>query len=121
LGDFALALDLHHLPTETTPSGTPCTAAPEQLATDPSFLSAQTDQHGLAILAYRLLGAKNNPFTDWTFYLSHQHPNQTPVRNPLINPEAYAVISKGSSFYPQDRYSSCEEFAIALSKAHGMI
>jgi len=99
--------------------GTAGFASPEQLAGHP--VSRQTDQYGLACVAYLILTA-SMPFhsgdpqvTLWA-QMSKSPPRVTD-RRPDLPPEVDRVIARALARDPAERFASCGEFTGALRQA----
>jgi hypothetical protein len=98
--------------------GTAMYMAPEQWRGEVS--DARVDQYALAIMTYEML-AGQPPFQGNPLSLMHQHLERQPPelleRNKLLNPAVSAVVLRGMSKHPEQRYRSCGAFAEALRDA----
>jgi serine/threonine protein kinase len=122
LADFGLACSAEvssGLTATGTVLGTPLYMAPEQ-ATG-AVLSGHADQYALAVIAFELLAGRV-PFTaDSPLGVLHQHVAAPPP--PLSSvlpgtaPAVDAVLARGLSKKPADRFDSCGAFVAALGAA----
>ncbi|HMA28464.1 MAG TPA: serine/threonine-protein kinase, partial [Thermoanaerobaculia bacterium] len=125
LADFGLArsADVSSGLTATgTVLGTPLYMAPEQ-ATG-AALSGRADQYALAVIAFELLAGRVPFSAQSPLAVLHQHVTTPPP--PLSSvlpgtpPGADAVLSRGLSKEPADRFDSCGAFVAALGAALGV-
>jgi hypothetical protein len=120
LADFGIARlrdDAHGLTRTGSFTATLAYAAPEQLAGGP--VDHHCDQYSLACTLFALLAgrppfAATNPVA-----VIDAHMRQTPPRlsssRPDLPPGLDAVLHRALAKRPQDRYSSCSEFAAAVT------
>jgi serine/threonine protein kinase len=119
LSDFGLAVVLSTVDSLSTQNegGTPLYMAPEQINNHPGPAS---DQYALAVMVYEWLCGKP-PFQGPLYELFSQHLYQTPPslcdRAPEISPEIEDVVFGALAKDPQERFSSIQDFAIALEEA----
>jgi serine/threonine protein kinase len=99
--------------------GTPSYMSPEQIEAQP--VDGRSDQFSLAVLAYELFtGAR--PFeADSMATVAHlivygPRPSAHSVK-PSLPAALDEVLARGLNRFPEQRYSSCAEFAAALEKA----
>lgn len=89
--------------------------APEQI--ESGYSDPQSDQYRLAVCLYHALTGKP-PFIDpgekGAFQRMHSEPEPLTAKNPSIPEELNKVILKALSRNPDDRFSSCLEFARQL-------
>ncbi|MFH0943290.1 MAG: protein kinase [Candidatus Beckwithbacteria bacterium] len=78
------------------------------------------DQHALAATAYDILTLFTSTYI-WTEAGENRddHQDEDVVLSPhkKINEEVYQVLARATSFKPEDRFSSCIEFGLALNEA----
>ncbi len=125
LADFGLArsADVSSGLTATgTVLGTPLYMAPEQ-ATG-AILSGRADQYALAVIAFELLAGRVPFSAQSPLAVLHQHVATPPP--PLSSvlpgtaPAVDAVLARGLSKEPADRFDSCGAFVGALGAALGV-
>ncbi|WP_439620672.1 tubulin-like doman-containing protein [Gemmata sp.] len=110
VADFGLAKVLEGVRAAVTGGVTPVYAAPE---TFEGWVSRFSDQYSLAIVFQELLTG-NRPFNGTnTRQLLMQHMNGTPDLSGLSESDA-AIIGRGLSKKPDDRYPTCGEMVRAL-------
>ncbi|HEV3386440.1 MAG TPA: tubulin-like doman-containing protein, partial [Gemmata sp.] len=110
VGDFGLAKLLEGVRATVTGGVTPVYAAPE---TFEGWVSRFSDQYSLAIVFQELLTG-TRPFNGVnTRQLLMQHINGTPELNPLPIADR-AIIARGLSKKPDDRWPTCAEMIRAL-------
>jgi serine/threonine protein kinase len=119
LTDFGIAhLDSTGNTATTSRIGTAVYMAPEQWRGEVS--DARVDQYALAIMTYEMLAGRP-PFQGSPLSLMHQHLERQPPElldfNKLLNPAVSAVVLKGMSKHPEQRFRSCGAFAEALRDA----
>jgi hypothetical protein len=106
---------------EGTPVGTPAFMAPEQARGERHRISTRTDVYGLAATAYAILTRQPPHDTSTTLHEAVRRVAQDPPRNPreldasLPKPLA-AVLFKGVSQAPEDRYASAGDFGADLRR-----
>ena len=122
LADFGLARSAEvssGLTATGTVLGTPLYMAPEQ-ATG-AVLSGRADQYALAVIAFELLAGRVPFSAQSPLAVLHQHVTAPPP--PLSSvlpgtaPAVDAVLARGLSKEPTDRFSSCGAFVAALGAA----
>lgn len=122
LADFGLARSAEvssGLTATGTVLGTPLYMAPEQ-ATG-KVLSGRADQYALAVIAFELLAGRVPFSAQSPLAVLHQHVAMPPP--PLSSvlpgtaPAVDAVLTRGLSKEPADRFSSCGAFVAALGAA----
>ena len=122
LADFGLARSAEvssGLTATGTVLGTPLYMAPEQ-ATG-AALSGRADQYALAVIAFELLAGRVPFSAQSPLAVLHQHVATPPP--PLSSflpgtaPAVDAVLARGLSKEPADRFSSCGAFVAALGAA----
>jgi serine/threonine-protein kinase len=122
LADFGLARSAEvssGLTATGTVLGTPLYMAPEQ-ATG-AVLSGRADQYALAVIAFELLAGRVPFSAQSPLAVLHQHVTAPPP--PLSSvlpgtaPAVDAVLTRGLSKEPADRFSSCGAFVAALGAA----
>ena len=97
--------------------------APEQI--EGRGLDGRADQYSLACAAYELLSGappftRANGFALINSHLSEQPPPITTLRSEL--PQAVdRVLGKAMDKSPQQRYATCEQFAMDLGRALGLV
>jgi serine/threonine-protein kinase len=125
LADFGLARSAEvssGLTATGTVLGTPLYMAPEQ-ATG-AVLSGRSDQYALAVIAFELLAGRVPFSAQSPLAVLHQHVTAPPP--PLSSvlpgtaPAVDAVLARGLSKEPADRFSSCGAFVAALGTALGV-
>jgi serine/threonine-protein kinase len=93
--------------------------SPEQIKGDP--LDGRTDQFSLAAVAYQLLTGSlifdSNSLATLSYKIVNEAPALAHVRNPALPAAVGLVLAKALERSPGARYSSCTEFAEALSTA----
>jgi serine/threonine-protein kinase len=132
-GDFVKVIDFgisqaiwrDRLATDPLIAGTPEYMAPEQAGGLNEEIDHRADQYSLASLSYRLLTG-HQPFTGADpFAILHQVINGShspPSRwVPWLGQGVDAIISRGMSKRPADRYPDVMAFADALRAAVGLI
>jgi serine/threonine-protein kinase len=97
-------------------AGTPAYASPEQSSEKPS--DGRTDQCALAIIAYELLtGHRVFKAGDWQSMLA-MHRDRIPAslktHIPSIPPTVDSAIARALRKDPNERFSTCMDFALAL-------
>jgi serine/threonine-protein kinase len=102
-------------------TGTPEYMAPEQAAADPARIGPRTDQWALAAMAYEVLTGLE-PFQGETALATlDQVVNGEPIvpsdLAPALDDRANAVILRGLSKDPADRYPDAVAFSAALREA----
>jgi len=101
--------------------GTPSYSAPEQIQGKP--VDGRADQYSLACAAFELLsGAPPFPREHATAVIcAHMSEKPPPLtsRRPGFPPAVDGVLARALAKAPGDRYTSCGEFANALSKTFG--
>jgi serine/threonine-protein kinase len=105
-------------------TGTPEYMAPEQAAVDPARIGPRTDQWALAAIAYELLTGLD-PFQGETpLAVLDRVVNTAPLvpsdLAPGLGAEVDAVILRGLSKDPADRYPDVVAFSTALRAAFGL-
>src|SRR5258708_4745002 len=119
LSDFGLAPGVKRTPdgTQDSIAGTVTYMAPEQLAGQPEPAS---DQYALAILVYEWLCGKP-PFSGTYTEVAMQHaliePSSPRQFCRELSPQGEQVLLRALSKKPQERFSSVQAFADALSQA----
>jgi serine/threonine protein kinase len=105
-------------------AGTPEYMAPEQASGSTEEIGPGSDQFALAALSYWLLTG-HQPFTGPSAAVLHQVVNEAPQppsqRVPMLGLGVDAVIARGMSKRPADRYPDVTSFANALRDAVGVI
>jgi len=132
-GDFVKVIDFgisqaiwrERLATDPLIAGTPEYMAPEQAGGMTQEIDHRADQYSLASLSYRILTG-HEPFSGADpFAILHQVINDTPPAPsrwvPCLGEEVDAVIRRGMSKRPSDRYPDVMGFAEALRAAVGLI
>ncbi len=132
-GDFVKVIDFgisqaiwrERLATDPLIAGTPEYMAPEQASGMTQEIDHRADQFSLASLSYRLLTGQQ-PFSGADpFAILHQVIGQTPQppsqRVPWLGPGIDAVIQRGMSKSPTDRYPDVMGFADGLGAAVELI
>ena len=120
LTDFGIARALSgtHLTRTGMMIGTPGYISPEQVRGQE--VGPAADQYALAVVAYELLAGRP-PFTGDPTTLLHAHAYEPPpplrAGNPRIPPAVEAVVLRGLSKDPAQRWSSVGEFARQLQAA----
>ncbi len=98
--------------------GTPTHMSPEQANGKPP--SGATDQYALAVIAFQLLTGRL-PFVGALMELLYAHVNTPPPAassfNSALAPRVDAVLARGLSKEPADRFPSCLALASALEAA----
>jgi eukaryotic-like serine/threonine-protein kinase len=99
--------------------GTPYYMSPEQIRG--TNLDGRSDQFSLAVVAYEIFTGRK-PFvaeqvTSVCYQILHEEPVGPENLNPAVGPEMAAVIRRGMAKDPASRYSTCTEFAGALTAA----
>lgn len=102
--------------------GTPSYTSPEQIQGAPG--NEQSDIYALAIILYEM-AAGVLPFqgdTPTSVVMQHLHNTPPPphVINPTIPPALSAVVARGLSKVPNQRYSSAATMAVAVAQAFNM-
>ena len=101
--------------------GTPSYSAPEQIQGKP--VDGRADEYSLACAAFELLsGAPPFPRDHATAVIcAHMSEKPPPLtsRRPGFPPAVDGVLARALAKAPGDRYTSCGEFANALSKTFG--
>jgi serine/threonine protein kinase len=119
--DFGIAKTL--LGQQTTKAGmilgTPFYMSPEQI--QGKTLDGRSDQFALAVIAFEIFTGRK-PFnaeqiTSVCYQIIHQETPDAGELNPQLGVELPAVLKKGLSKEPEDRYPTCVAFADALAKA----
>ena len=125
LADFGLARSAEvssGLTATGTVLGTPLYMAPEQ-ATG-AALSGRADQYALAVIAFELLAGRVPFSAQSPLAVLHQHVTAPPPPLssvlPGTSPAVDAVLARGLSKEPADRFSSCGAFVAALGAALGV-
>ncbi|MFI5119015.1 MAG: serine/threonine-protein kinase [Thermoanaerobaculia bacterium] len=125
LADFGLArsADVSSGLTATgTVLGTPLYMAPEQ-ATG-AALSGRSDQYALAVIAFELLAGRVPFSAESPLAVLHQHVTTPPPPLSSVLPDTApavdAVLARGLSKEPADRFDSCGAFVAALGAALGV-
>jgi serine/threonine protein kinase len=81
-----------------------------------------SDQYALGVMAYEMLGGRR-PFVGDQMSLLLAHANETPppltALNPLVNAATRAAVLLALSKAPEERFTTCAEFAQALRLASG--
>ncbi len=102
--------------------GTPAYISPEQGMG--KMVGPQADQYSLAVMTYHMLAGRP-PFTGDSLSLVMQHVSNPPPALTTLNPDLPAgiggVVAKALSKAPEERYTTCADFAAALSAAAGML
>ncbi len=97
--------------------GSPGYMAPEQWE---GRVGPETDQYGLAVMAYQLLTGKM-PFEGNQYQVMYKHRYMEPIPpsqvNPALSKDIDAVILRALAKEPQQRFSNVQEFAVALEQA----
>ena len=100
-------------------AGTALYMSPEQLKTEP--LTPASDLYCFAVIAYEMLTGRrpNNP--DSAFQLLEMQREGLRIKprdlRPSLSPVAEAILLKGLSFNPNDRYKTAREFGDNLAAA----
>lgn len=100
--------------------GTPAYIAPEQITG--AELTPATDVYAAAVMMYELLAGRL-PFPEEgdpiVIVYRHVHEDPVPLRDvaPQIGPQLAAVVMRGLARDVAERYSSAEEFAMAIGTA----
>ena len=102
--------------------GTPDYSAPEQAGGQP--VDGRTDQYALACVAFETLTGRvpfkrDAPFAVLYAHVNHPPPAATGLRADLP-PAVDTVIAKAMAKDPDERYTTCCEFADALREALGL-
>ncbi|HSB63795.1 MAG TPA: serine/threonine-protein kinase, partial [Thermoanaerobaculia bacterium] len=125
LADFGLARSAEvssGLTATGTVLGTPLYMAPEQ-ATG-GALSGRSDQYALAVIAFELLAGRVPFSAQSPLAVLHQHVTAPPPplssALPGTSPGVDAVLARGLSKEPADRFASCGAFVAALGAALGV-
>ncbi len=113
--DLGLAKDFHRQE-DWSFCGTPAYASPEQAGGLPC--DGRTDQYALAVIAFELLTGRR-PFEskDWLTLLEKHatEPPPSPISIRADLPDAIGkAVLRALSKDPNDRFATCEEFAVAL-------
>jgi Protein kinase domain/PEGA domain len=122
--DFGIskALDGLSVLTRThTMMGTPNYMAPEQATRGLSSMDSRADQFSLAAIAYELLTGhkafEGDGMLNVLYRVVHEPPAGFAALGVLVLPAVEAVVMRGLSKSPQERYDSVLEFAEALRRA----
>jgi serine/threonine protein kinase len=103
-------------------TGTPGYSAPEQIQGDP--VDGRADQYSLACTAFELLSGTRLFPRDHTTAVIWAHMSEKPPpltsRRPGFPRAVDGVLARALAKAPGDRYTSCQEFANALSKTFGL-
>jgi serine/threonine protein kinase len=103
------------------PPGTPAYAAPEQMLG--AEVDGRADQYALACAAFELLSGKLAFAQDseqaLLYAKTHRPPPSLRSRRPELAPAADPVLARALAKAPDDRYTTCQEFANALRGALG--
>ncbi len=125
LADFGLARSAEvssGLTATGTVLGTPLYMAPEQ-ATG-AALSGRADQYALAVIAFELLAGRVPFSAQSPLAVLHQHVTAPPPPLSSVLPDTPpavdAVLARGLSKEPADRFASCGAFVAALGAALGV-
>lgn len=99
--------------------GTAAYLSPEQAVG--TTATTASDRYSLAVIAYELLSG-SRPFAAEHFAAqARQHADEEPApassHNPELPREADEVLARGLAKSPQERWSSCSEFAQALTRS----
>ena len=118
LSDFGLATVITEQRRSADIQGTLSYMAPEQFQGHPDKAS---DQYSLAVMVYEWI-CGTVPFIGQTIEehidkLLHEPPPSLTARVATLNPAVEAVVMRGLSKNPQDRYASVRQFAEQLEKA----
>jgi len=121
--DFGIAKVKDSVISMTTGSnvtaGTAAYMSPEQILGD--SVTAATDIYSFAIIAYELLTGRRPMNPDSSFQLLEMQRLGVRIKpselRPSLNPAAEAIILKGLSFDPKQRYARAREFGDMLSAA----
>ncbi len=101
--------------------GTPRYMSPEQVRAE--TLDGRSDQFSLAVVIYEMLAGKSPFAADSISAILHKVLNETPaaisVRPSGCSPALEAVLLRGLSKAPADRYAACGDFARAFAAAAG--
>ncbi len=121
IADFGVAKinSLQNLTATGMILGTPTYMSPEQLEMQP--LDGRSDQFSLAVVAYEMCTG-NRPFeapslAPLTHMIVYGERPSARAANPALTAAADAVLRKGLSKLPADRYRNCVEFVAALGNA----
>lgn len=130
LGDFGIARHAESNLTALPGAGSPAYMAPEQVASN--IVTKETDIYALGVLLFELLTGQR-PFTgtesgseiagtkiNERVRYAHVHlpPPDPRLLNPKISPFLSAIVLRALEKNPANRFSSCQELLIALSKAY---
>jgi serine/threonine protein kinase len=117
LSDFGIAVSEQALSTRKKPVGTIRYMAPEQLQGTPCRAS---DQYALAVLVFEWLNGKP-PFTGTSLQIMQQHVSVAPPRLQrsigVLSPSIGTVLKKALAKDPATRFSTVEEFFVALKES----
>jgi len=129
LGDFGIARHAESDITALPGAGSPAYMAPEQITSN--MVTKETDIYALGVLLFELLTGQR-PFngtesgaeragTKINDRIRYAHVNFRPPDprqiNPKISPLLSAIVLRALDKNPAARFSSCQEFLIALSEA----
>ena len=114
--DLGIARNINHDLVTRSYSGTPAYSSPEQAKCRPT--DGKSDQYALALIAFEMLtGSKPFPATD-AHHALKLHVEQSPPALREFDPDlsecAERAVFKALSKHPDDRFSTCREFAKAL-------
>jgi serine/threonine protein kinase len=102
-----------------TMMGTPSYMSPEQI--QGGEITGRTDQFSLAVMAYEVFTGEK-PFTaeylpTLLYRIVREEPAPPQRLNTTLTPQIEAVLRKGLSKIPTDRYETCADFVAALAVA----
>ena len=118
--DFGIAKIISQQLTQAgTIMGTPSYMSPEQV--ESGDITGRADQFSLAVIAYEVLTGEKPFSADYLPALLFKIVREEPISplrlNPTLGPQVEAVLHKGLSKKPGDRYENCVDFVTALASA----